>query len=182
MTAAYAALTTLLASLAVIAIALAISGKRFPLEGFAAAIPRVYKVRTIYFAALLSAVIIGLLLTLPTNPYPYRFGGKNPDLIVKVGGQMWSWSLTADAGGRPQEGSLVLPVGKLIEFDVSAIDVNHNFAIYDSAGTLIAQVQAMPGYANRLFHTFDVPGRYYVLCLEYCGIAHHLMNTEFEVR
>jgi cytochrome c oxidase subunit II len=182
MTASYAAIATLLASLAVLAIALAISGNRFPTEAFSAATTRLYKARKIYFIVLFGAVLVGLALTLPTNPYPYRFGGNNPDLIVKVGGQMWSWSLTADAGGRSQEGGLVLPAGKLIEFDVSATDVNHNFGIYDSAGTLIAQVQAMPGYTNRLFHTFDLPGRYYVLCLEYCGIAHHLMNNEFEVR
>jgi cytochrome c oxidase subunit II len=40
----------------------------------------------------------------------------------------------------------------------------------------------MPDYTNRLFYTFNVPGHYYVLCLEYCGVAHHAMNTEFDVK
>jgi cytochrome c oxidase subunit II len=34
---------------------------------------------------------------------------------------------------------------------------------------------------NRLVYTFARPGRYRVLCLEYCGLAHHGMNSEFEV-
>jgi cytochrome c oxidase subunit 2 len=69
-----------------------------------------------------------------------------------------------------------------VEFEVSSKDVNHNFAIYNSAGELVAQVQSMPDYTNRLFHTFDAPGHYYVLCLEYCGVAHHAMNAEFDVK
>ena len=178
MTASYAALATLLASLAVIAIGLVVSGKRFPLETFATAIPRVYKIRMGYFVVLLGAVVIGLALTLPTTPYPYRFSDKNPEIVVKVSGQMWSWSMTQDS----TEGNLMLPVGKLVEFDVTASDVNHNFGIYNAAGELVAQVQAMPDYTNRLFYTFDVPGHYYVLCLEYCGVAHHAMNTEFDVK
>jgi cytochrome c oxidase subunit 2 len=180
-TALYAALTTLLVSVAVIAIGAAISSKRFPAEAVATAMSSVYKARKGYFLVLLGAVALALAFTLPTTPYAYRFGDNKPEVTVKVSGQMWSWSVASDSGGS-QQGKLVLPVGKLVEFDVSATDVNHNFAIYDSTGGLIAQVQAMPGYTNRLFHTFDAPGRYYVLCLEYCGIAHHAMNTDFEVR
>lgn len=39
----------------------------------------------------------------------------------------------------------------------------------------------MPGYVNRLVHTFDRPGRYRLLCLEFCGVVHHDMVAEFEV-
>jgi cytochrome c oxidase subunit 2 len=95
---------------------------------------------------------------------------------------MWSWSLTPDSGAVSADGDPVLPAGKLVKFEVTAKDVNHNFAIYNSAGKLIAQVQAMPDYTNDLYYTFDEPGRYYVLCLEYCGIAHHSMSVEFDVQ
>jgi cytochrome c oxidase subunit 2 len=95
---------------------------------------------------------------------------------------MWSWTLTPVSAAVPANGNLVLPAGKLVEFDVTSKDVNHNLAIYNSAGELVAQVQAMPDYTNRLFYRFDAPGHYYVLCLEYCGLAHHAMNTEFDVR
>jgi cytochrome c oxidase subunit II len=116
------------------------------------------------------------------TPYPSRFGEQKPDVTVKVVGEMWSFTLTPSPGGTPSDGNLVLPVGKTVEFDVTSKDVNHNFAIYNSAGELIAQVQAMPDYTNRLFYTFKAAGHYYVLCLEYCGVAHHAMNIEFDVK
>jgi cytochrome c oxidase subunit II len=75
-----------------------------------------------------------------------------------------------------------IPVNTPITFDVTARDVNHGFGIYDPDDRLIAQVQAMPTYANHLHLTFRQPGTYTVRCLEYCGIAHHYMQTSFEVR
>jgi hypothetical protein len=33
-------------------------------------------------------------------------------------------------GDAPAGGKLVLPIGKLVEFEVTSKDVNHNFAIY----------------------------------------------------
>ena len=49
-------------------------------------------------------------------------------------------------------------------------------------GALLTQVQAMPGYTNRLIYRFDRTGTYTVRCLEYCGIFHHFMLTKFIVR
>ncbi len=180
MTAVYAAIATLIVSIVIIAIALFVSAKRLPLE--ASATSTVYRARLVYFILISAAVVIALAFTIPMTPYPVKFAEQQPDFLVKVTGEMWSWTLTPSSGAATANGSLVVPVGKLVEFDVSSKDVNHNFAIYNSAGELVAQVQAMPDYTNRLFHRFAVPGHYYVLCLEYCGVAHHAMNTEFDVR
>ncbi|HYB56759.1 MAG TPA: hypothetical protein VEK12_11345 [Alphaproteobacteria bacterium] len=182
MTACYAAIATLIVSLAIVALAFLVSSKRVPSAAAAAATSTVYRIRSVYFVLILGAVVISLAFTLPMTPYPSKFGEKKPDVTVKTIGEMWSWSLSPSSGGASANGSLILPVGKLVEFEVSSKDVNHNFAIYNSAGELIAQVQAMPNYTNRLFHTFNVPGHYYVLCLEFCGVAHHVMNTEFDVK
>ncbi len=182
MTAYYAAIVTLLASLAIIAIALLVSSKRFPSVSAAAATPTVYRIRSVYFVVILGVAIFALAFTLPMTPYSDKYEGRKPDLTVKVVGEMWSWTLTPVPGATSAGGNLTLPVNKVVEFDVSSKDVNHNFGIYNSAGELVAQVQAMPDYTNRLFHRFNVPGHYYVLCLEYCGVAHHAMNTEFDVK
>ncbi len=182
MTAYYAAIVTLLVSLAIIALALLVSGKRFPSAAASVATSTVYRIRSVYFVIILGLAIILLAFTLPMTPYPNKLGEKKPDVTIKVIGEMWSWSLIPVSSGASAEGNLVLPVGKLVKFEVSAKDVNHNFAIYNSAGELIAQVQAMPGYTNRLLYKFAAPGHYYVLCLEYCGVAHHAMNTEFDVK
>lgn len=182
MTALYAAVATLLVSVAVIAVALFVSGRRFPSEVFSTTMSKVYRVRLAYFALLVVVAIVALAFTLPMTPYPRKFGEQKPDIVVKAIGEMWSWTLTPGSGGTATEGNLVLPAGKMVEFDVSSKDVNHNFGIYNSAGELIAQVQAMPDYTNRLLYRFNAPGRYYVLCLEYCGVGHHAMNTEFDVK
>jgi cytochrome c oxidase subunit 2 len=74
-----------------------------------------------------------------------------------------------------------VPAGALVEFRVTTLDVNHGFSIYAPDGRLMAQTQAMPGYVNRLRVEFDRPGTYRVLCLEFCGMAHHVMNGVIEV-
>ncbi len=181
MTASYAAITTLLVSVAIVAIALFVSRARLPAEASSAATSTVYRIRSVYFILILVVAVVLLALTLPMTPYPRKSGEQQPDVTVKVIGEMWSWTLTPVSAAASTDSNLVLPAGKVVEFDVSSTDVNHNFAIYNAAGELIAQVQAMPDYTNRLFYRFNVPGHYYILCLEYCGIAHHAMNTEFDV-
>jgi len=182
MTASSAAIVTLLVSIAIVVLAFLLSRNRLPSEVAFAAMATVYRIRSMYFVIIVGVAVVSLAFTLPMVPYPGKFGDKKPELTVKAVGEMWSWSLGPGSGGASAGGNLTLPVGKLVEFEVSSKDVNHNFAIYNSAGELVAQVQSMPDYTNRLFHTFDVPGRYYVLCLEYCGVAHHAMNAEFDVK
>lgn len=76
----------------------------------------------------------------------------------------------------------VVAAGDPIVFDVTSKDVNHGFGIYDPAGHLVAQVQAMPEYVNHLPLRLTARGHYTVRCLEYCGIAHAAMQGAFEVR
>jgi len=121
-------------------------------------------------------VIALLLFALTLHAYPYpRFRtqalGAPVDTIGVLGAQ-WGWSLDRTT----------VPAHVPVEFVVRSKDVNHDFAVYDAGGTLFVQVQAMPGYANRLIYRFDRPGTYTVRCLEYCGIFHHIMLTTFTVR
>jgi cytochrome c oxidase subunit 2 len=95
-----------------------------------------------------------------------------PDAVIRAVGHQWRWALDRDT----------VQVGDLVEFHVSAEDVNHGFAIYRDKHTLIAQTQSMPGYVNRLQVRFTEPGDYEVLCLEYCGLAHHGMRAVIKVR
>jgi cytochrome c oxidase subunit 2 len=75
-----------------------------------------------------------------------------------------------------------VPVGVVVEFRVTTLDVNHGFSLYAPDGSLMAQTQAMPGYVNRLRVVFDKPGMYTVLCLEFCGMSHHRMRGVVEVQ
>ncbi|HEX2292442.1 MAG TPA: hypothetical protein VHH55_03965 [Gaiellaceae bacterium] len=71
--------------------------------------------------------------------------------------------------------------GEPVEFEVRAREVNHGFAIYDSRDRLVLQVQAMPERVQEVVHTFEQPGRYRVLCLEFCGSGHQAMVSQLRV-
>ena len=72
-------------------------------------------------------------------------------------------------------------MGQEVESCVKTEDVTHGMDIYAPDMTLVAQVQAMHGYASKLAHTSDKPCSYQFLCMEFCGIAHHDMVNEFDV-
>lgn len=115
-------------------------------------------------------VVPVMLLTLTDMPYAKAMAAKDAIRVNAVGKQ-WSWTIEPN----------VVPAGKQIVFSVTSDDVNHGFGIYDASMRLVAQTQAMPGYVNELTHTFEKPGTYKVLCLEFCGSAHHVMAAEITV-
>jgi cytochrome c oxidase subunit 2 len=39
----------------------------------------------------------------------------------------------------------------------------------------------MPGYVNKVYYTFSKAGAYKIVCLEYCGLGHHVMATDLTV-
>lgn len=129
-----------------------------------------YRIRNVYFVTLFLVLLTAMVLTMRQLPYdkPVHAGEL---VVVEAVGSQFLWELSIDR----------IEAGKLIEFQVTSKDVNHGFGIYDPDMKLIAQTQSMPGYTNKLYHIFDRPGKYMILCMEYCGLAHHYMVGEFEV-
>ncbi len=116
-------------------------------------------------------VIAGVLISVGSmREWPYAGASEKPVVVNVVGGQWW-WEIDKES----------LPLHTEIEFRVTSEDVNHGMGIFNEDLQLLAQVQGMPGYVNKLYYTFDKPGTYQVLCLEFCGVAHHDMINEFEV-
>lgn len=128
-------------------------------------------IRLWWFWALILIGLVSTFLTLWPFPLADQRVPAAAAQIVNATGRQWSWELSEHQ----------FKVGTPVEFNVTSIDVNHGFAIYGPDGRIVTQTQAMPGFTNRLLHTFDKPGTYRVLCLEYCGVAHHAMITEFTV-
>jgi len=128
-----------------------------------------YWLRKRWLALLL---VIGVLVVgISFFDLPYASGGAGGRTIVKVTGGQFFWSL---APGQ-------VPAGTRVRFDVTSIDVNHGFGLYDPHGHLIGSVQAMPGYHNRLDLTLDQVGLYRIRCLELCGLNHSTMQSTFTV-
>lgn len=182
MTVLIAGLVTLLGALAIALIGWWVASRQGLPETADQVLPRIYRVRLKYFVTLSIVLVLALAATLSQLPYPAD-ASSEPSLRVRAEGSMWAWRFepASDARGiRNDTGRLIVPVGRPVTFDVTATDVNHGIGIYDPWGRLIGQTQVMPGYVNRLTLAFPEPGMYQVLCLEYCGLAHHVMSTWIE--
>lgn len=132
---------------------------------------RAYAIRRWLFVALIVLGVGVTAATLAPFPIPDQHASSQARHVVKAVGHQWFWELSRGP----------IKVGVPVEFQVTSADVNHGFGIYDGSGRLLAQTQAMPGITNRLVYTFAQPGKYRILCLEYCGLAHHGMILEVDV-
>ena len=146
-----------------------------------------YRLRKLLFFAVLAVLLLGIGMTLGKTPYPNA--NELPESVVFVVGKQFSFALSdapvtndQEYEARTYSTPVQVPAGSLIEFRVTSFDVNHSVAVYSPDDRLLAQTQAMPGYVNRLRVRFDYPGRYYVLCLELCGMGHHRMRGVFDVK
>jgi cytochrome c oxidase subunit 2 len=123
-----------------------------------------------------AAIVAGVVITFATLwEWPmagHAAAAVKPDVVIRATGHQWRWQLDRDT----------VRVGELVEFEVTATDVNHGMAIYQNKTRMVAQAQAMPGYVNKLQVRFTEPGDYEVLCLEYCGLAHHGMRAVIKVQ
>jgi cytochrome c oxidase subunit 2 len=119
---------------------------------------------------IVSLTVIGVVVTvISLRPWPLAVA--KTATVVNASAAQWHWELDTDK----------VPLGKPVAFKVRTADVNHGFGVMDASGKLLFQVQAMPGYVNQVEYVFDTPGTYHVVCLEYCGVAHHTMTAEFTV-
>ncbi|GBC84438.1 Cytochrome c oxidase subunit 2 [bacterium HR11] len=149
---------------------------------------RARRLQTALLIGLLGFAGLFLAFTFPRAPYPRR--AERPDRVVFVVGKQFNFAVSERPITNDREWEEVVqfgePVtvsaGELVEFRVTSFDVNHGFSLYDPDRTLLGQVQAMPGYVNRLRFRFAKPGRYEVLCLEYCGNGHPRMRGYFYVK
>lgn len=131
---------------------------------------RGYVIRGRWFLGLMLCLLVTFFATIPFFPYLAAAEALQPAEKVSVIAQQFAFIM-------PDR----FPLNRRILFEVTSRDVNHGFGIYDPQGQLIAQTQAMPDYVNYLAITFHQPGHYTVRCLEYCGVAHAVMQKDFTV-
>ncbi|MBS1643472.1 MAG: hypothetical protein JST21_17320 [Bacteroidetes bacterium] len=138
-----------------------------------------------FWFLLILVVVFGIFasVTLPKSPY-FAFAEEVPAKVIHVAALQFSFFLSEKSidPKSPSGDNIELPLNKVVEFRVTSLDVNHGFAIYNPQMRIVTQTQAMPGYINRLRYKFTKPGIYHVLCLEYCGVGHPVMQTTFIVK
>jgi cytochrome c oxidase subunit 2 len=122
-----------------------------------------------------------------------------PDITVKVTASQWHWNYgypKADGGfsfdslvledkdlkpGEPRlltvDNPLVLPIGKVVEVDVTSQDVIHSFSV-PSFGV---KIDAVPGRLNKYWFKADQEGVFYGQCSNICGIDHAYMPVAVRI-
>lgn len=117
-----------------------------------------------------TGLVLLTLLTIFSTPYFTSSAEGERAQVVRVESVQFAWVI------RPNR----VRAGEPVEFRLRSKDVNHAFALY-RGNKLEVQVQVPPDFDQRLTHTFDEPGTYRVVCLEFCGVNHHLMQSQIEV-
>lgn len=110
------------------------------------------------------------LATLAFIPYGDNAAAKGQQQ-VSVEGQQFAWIVNPST----------ITAGTPVRFKVTAKDVNHGFAVYNDDNVMLFQIQAVPDSVSHIVYTFKKPGRYQVVCLEFCGVSHHKMLGSFTV-
>ncbi|WP_242116172.1 cytochrome c oxidase subunit II [Sphingomonas lacusdianchii] len=117
-------------------------------------------------------VLLGLLLySLPAmRPLPVAQG----DLRIAVEGEQFWWRVQYQPPGAAPvvtANEIRVPVGRTVQFDLTAGDVIHSFWIPGLAG----KMDMIPGRTNRLIVRASRPGTFRGVCTEFCGLSHALM-------
>jgi cytochrome c oxidase subunit 2 len=122
-----------------------------------------------------------------------------PDLTVKVTASQWHWNYgypKSEGGfsfdslyvedkdlkpGQPRvitaDHEMVVPIGKVIEVDVTSQDVIHSFSM-PSFGV---KIDAIPGRLNKGWFKAEHEGMFYGQCSNICGIDHAFMPINVRV-
>jgi cytochrome c oxidase subunit II len=151
----------------IVALAVAGSARKQPHDDHA----RLARRENAWFVVVV-VLLLGLLLsTIWLTPYSNGEARAADRQVVEITGRQFAWVVSPP---RVQS-------GKQVEFRIRAADVSHGFGLYDPDDRLVFQVQAIPGSLQKEFHTLTKPGRYRVICLEFCGVSHHLMLSQLTV-
>lgn len=114
---------------------------------------------------------------------------ENPDHVITVVGQQWSWTfnhpgdgVTAapyvyTSGTAAEIPTLVLPLGEVVEFELFTPDVIHSFWI----PAFMMKMDVVPGLDNSFQVTPTREGTFAGKCAELCGYLHSRMLFNVEV-
>ena len=107
----------------------------------------------------------------------------SPDVVVKIQGQQWAWSVSYPQSGAKSTTELVLPVNKTVGFEITSIDVIHSVWI----PAFRMRVDAVPGLTTYMSFTPTATGDYgtdsglRLQCSQMCGLDHAKMALPVRV-
>jgi cytochrome c oxidase subunit II len=96
---------------------------------------------------------------------------------VYVMGKKWMWKFAYGSGGPNAIGTLHVPANRPVRLLMTSRDVIHSFYVPDFR----IKQDVLPGRYTETWFEATKPGRYQVLCAEYCGTWHSQMWGEIVV-
>jgi cytochrome c oxidase subunit II len=118
-----------------------------------------------------SAALVIVLLVWGLGEFTAEQTSHPDTLQVNVTGQQWLWTFSYPDAGNVQTRSLVLPVNRPVQFNVTSVDVTHGFW----PAALGVQVDANPNTVTVINATPDKVGGFTVRCSQLCGLYHSFM-------
>jgi cytochrome c oxidase subunit 2 len=103
-----------------------------------------------------------------------RYKSKDA-LQIESTARMWNWFFKYDNGQMID--TLVIPAGKPVSINMTALDVIHS--LYIPAFRLKKDI--VPGTPRNAWFIANSPGEYDLFCTEYCGLEHSTMITTVHV-
>lgn len=141
----------------------------------------VHGTRVIVFGGLLLPSLTLIALLAYGTAVGHRVAAVAPpaDLVVQVVGRQFHWDFRYLDGADGQTVAvttdvLVLPRGRMVEFQVTSADVIHSFWIPRLGG----KIDAIPGRVNPLRLRVDRAGPITGQCAEFCGREHAHMRFD----
>jgi cytochrome c oxidase subunit 2 len=92
---------------------------------------------------------------------------------VYVMGKKWMWKF-AYPDGPNAVNVLRVPAGQNVRLLMTSRDVIHSFYVPEFR----IKMDVLPGRYTQLWFNATTPGRYQILCAEYCGAGHSIMRGE----
>jgi cytochrome c oxidase subunit II len=100
-----------------------------------------------------------------------------PDAMdVYVMGKQWMWKFAYPEGPNGVN-TLHIPAHRPVRLLLTSRDVIHSFYVPEFR----VKQDAIPGRYTEMWFEATKPGRYQVLCTEYCGLDHSMMRAEVVV-
>jgi cytochrome c oxidase subunit 2 len=81
----------------------------------------------------------------------------------------------------PAEG-IEVRVDEAVEFSATSTDVTYGLGVFRTDGSMVFQMQVIPGYHNSIVWEFDSPGLYSIRSTEYSGPDHPGMFVDQAIR
>jgi cytochrome c oxidase subunit 2 len=117
----------------------------------------------------LVALAFNVVTLSPLVPWQSWLVWSQPTPDQRVAVQMENYQIKLPAQG------IQVGANKYVEFTATSTDVTYGLGVFRQGGTMVFQMQVLPGRENKILWKFDAPGTYDIRSTEYSGPKHSEM-------